>query len=197
MNDDPEPSSHSIDTSVLDPLWRDGMPDVEDEARRAAAAALLLAHSLPIHPKVACEISLVLADDALLRELNRDYRQKDRATNVLSFPAWDEAARSFQAPEGAPLHLGDVFIARETLLREAEAQSKHALDHLRHLVVHGVFHLLGQDHQDEEDAEIMESLEVRALASLGVANPYHSRPDDDPAARLDREQVLAKGRKAS
>lgn len=197
MIDDPEPSHYSIDTSVLDPLWLDGMPEIEDEVRRAAVAALVLEQGLPIHPKATWEISIVMTDDALLQELNRDYRQKDRPTNVLSFPAWDGTAPALQAPEGAPLLLGDVFIARETLLREAEAQSKTALDHLRHLVIHGVLHLLGQDHEDESDAEIMESLEIRALAKLGVANPYDPLLYGDPGAAPDIDHMPVRGQKAS
>ncbi len=163
---------------MLDPGWPQAVPAVEDLARRAAQAAMAAAavsgaaaRALAAHD---AEISLVLADDATLRRYNRDYRGIDKPTNVLAFAA-DEAPR---APEGAsgggegPLLLGDVLLARETLVREAEEQGKRPADHLCHLVAHGVLHLLGQDHQTEGEAQVMERLEVAALGRLGVADPY-------------------------
>ena len=107
------------------------------------------------------ELSVVLADDARVRELNRDFRGKDRPTNVLSFPM----------PEDSGL-LGDVVFALETLTREAAAQGKTFADHFAHLLVHGVLHLHGLDHVDDADATDMEAREVRALATLGIDNPY-------------------------
>jgi probable rRNA maturation factor len=112
------------------------------------------------------EISLLLTDDDGIRELNRSWRGKDKATNVLSFPAPPQPG----AP--GPRHLGDIALACETLVREAEDESKTLADHFAHLVVHGTLHLLGHDHELEAEAEIMEGLEVRALAELGIANPY-------------------------
>ncbi len=104
-----------------------------------------------------------MSDDAQVRALNRDYRGKDKPTNVLSFPM----------PEDSGL-LGDVVLARETLEREAAEQGKTFADHLTHLVVHGVLHLYGFDHQNDTDAADMEAREVRALAQLGIDNPYTS-----------------------
>lgn len=109
------------------------------------------------------ELSIALSDDAQVRALNRDYRGKDKPTNVLSFPM----------PEDSGL-LGDVVLARETLEREAAEQGKTFADHLTHLVVHGVLHLYGFDHQNDTDAADMEAREVRALAQLGIDNPYTS-----------------------
>lgn len=109
------------------------------------------------------ELSVVLSDDAQVQNLNRDYRGKDKPTNVLSFPM----------PKGSGL-MGDVIFARETLEREAEAQGKRFSDHFAHLLVHGVLHLQGFDHQDDGAAEDMEAREVRALARLRIDNPYLS-----------------------
>jgi probable rRNA maturation factor len=110
----------------------------------------------------------VLADDATLRRFNKDYRGIDEPTNVLSFAAGEEPS-----PDGGgPLLLGDVLLAYETLGREAERQGKRFPDHFCHLVVHGVLHLLGHDHETEAEAVAMERLETAALDRLGIANPY-------------------------
>ena len=126
---------------------------------------------------------MVLADDALVQSLNRSYRGKDAPTNVLSFP--------FQAPPGAwapddvdddgivsamtepePRQLGDVVLAVETVTREASAQAVPPVHHLQHLVVHGLLHLMGFDHETDAQAEVMEGLEVEILAALGIGDPY-------------------------
>jgi probable rRNA maturation factor len=120
------------------------------------------------------ELSLLLTDDAHVRVLNRDWRGQDKPTNVLSFPSADED------DEPGPL-LGDVVVARETTAREAEAEGKSFEDHLSHLLVHGLLHLFGFDHEDDEEAEEMEALETEILAGLGVADPYadgEGAPDD-------------------
>ncbi|HVP99003.1 MAG TPA: rRNA maturation RNase YbeY [Roseiarcus sp.] len=137
-------------------------------ARKAARAAL--AAALPPGPRA--ELALALGDDALLRRLNRDYRGYDKPTNVLSF--------SHVATPGAPAKagrfLGDVAIARETLLAEAIAAGKPATHHLSHLIVHGVLHLLGYDHESADEARHMEALERKVLAGLGIPDPYRARP---------------------
>ena len=118
---------------------------------------------------VASELAaVVLTDDDRVRLLNRDYRDKDRATNVLSFPAFD-ADDMARLPVDAPLFLGDVFIALETATAEAVSESKTTTDHLIHLVVHGMLHLLGHDHETDDEANIMERLESDVLAQLGRA----------------------------
>ena len=116
------------------------------------------------------EVSVVLADDALVRRLNRQWRRIDAATNVLSFPSLDQ-----ELPPKAPFLLGDVVLAYETVSREAQEQGKELADHLRHLVVHGILHLLGYDHEDPGQAEQMEALETQVLARLGVDDPYAER----------------------
>lgn len=129
-------------------------------------------------PGEALEVSLVLTDDAEIRDLNRAYRHRDEATNVLAFAALEggvEAARA-AAPEGAPLVLGDVVVALESTRREAADQGKTLGGHLSHLVVHGVLHLVGHDHASAAEAKVMEGLEKEILAQLDVPDPYAERP---------------------
>jgi probable rRNA maturation factor len=115
--------------------------------------------------KGVAELSIVLTNDAEQRELNRDWRGKDSATNVLSFPQIE--------PFGPVIGiLGDVILARETLEREALDLGKSLSDHFTHLIVHGFLHILGYDHIDEQDALAMEALETQILAGLGIADPY-------------------------
>ncbi len=119
------------------------------------------------------ELTIRLVDEPEGRELNRDYRGKDYATNVLSFPA--------EIPEGLldiPL-LGDLVICVPVVAREAAEQGKALEAHWAHLVIHGCLHLLGYDHLEDEEAEEMEDLERQLLASLGYPDPY---ADDDPSA---------------
>lgn len=150
-----------VDVLVEDEGW-EALGDVEDACERAVAAAVAL------HPvEGEAVLALLLADDATLADLNTRFRGKRKPTNVLSFPAAPE-----DTPPGQPRLLGDVALARETVLAEAREQGKLAIDHMIHLVVHGTLHILGYDHEDEADAAIMEGLEVRALAALGIADPY-------------------------
>lgn len=145
-----------IEVEVEADGWRDALSDVEAVVGRAAAAAL---------GTVAGDVVVLLADDAAVRDLNARFRDRDRATNVLSFPA----------AESAFPHLGDVVLGLEYCLEEARTQGKSPADHLMHLVVHGVLHLLGRDHEDDIEAEAMEAEERAVLASLGVADPYENR----------------------
>ncbi|CAK0744300.1 Endoribonuclease YbeY [Azospirillaceae bacterium] len=143
------------------------------EAKTAAIAAAQAAFAA-ISPTInACyEIGVTLADDAVVHALNREHRGHDRPTNVLSFPL---CAPDDEPPEpGAPLLLGDVILAYETVLTETKLQNKTLMNHLSHLVVHGVLHLFGYDHETDDDAETMETQEIRILARLGVSNPYHA-----------------------
>lgn len=115
----------------------------------------------------AADMTLVVrvVDKEESQQLNRDYRGKDKPTNVLSFP--------FEVPEGIPCdHLGDLVISAPVVLREAAEQSKPSQNHWAHMLVHGVLHLQGYDHIDEGEAEEMEALEVALLARMGIANPY-------------------------
>lgn len=124
-------------------------------------------------------VSLWLCDDAQMRQLNQQHRQIDKPTNVLSFPAYDMAGdmagdmvAGQQIDGDAPALLGDIVIAAETVMREADDMQMPVADHLIHLFVHGMLHLFGHDHIDDELAETMETLEVKFLANIGVPNPY-------------------------
>jgi probable rRNA maturation factor len=134
------------------------------QATQTAVDAALAGAAVTIAP--GAEISMLLCDDARIRVLNAQWRGIDKPTNVLSFPAADP-----DDLETAPL-LGDIAIALETVVREAEAEQKAFRDHYTHLVVHGVLHLLGFDHEMDEEAEEMETTERRILAGLGIADPY-------------------------
>ena len=161
-----------ISVRVLAPAWRKECPAATSLARRAARAALTAALPTALRrrgARGAVEVSIVLADDAVVQRLNRDYRGLDKPTNVLSFGSPDEWRA---APPGGPIGLGDVILARETVAAEAVAQGKSMADHASHLIVHGILHLLGHDHDDDSEAAAMEGVEVDVLAGLGIADPY-------------------------
>ncbi len=119
----------------------------------------------------ALEVSILLTDDDEMKSLNRRYRGRDRATNVLSFGS-GEPQPAAAPDDGAPYVLGDIMLAFESVRGEAVAQEKPVGDHVRHLLVHGGLHLLGYDHEVGAEAEAMERLETAILSRLGVADPY-------------------------
>ena len=145
----------SIDIAVQ----AEGWPECAEQAAKAVAAAADQLDS----PREG-ELSLVLSDDAQVQVLNRTYRGKDKPTNVLSFP------------QSGPL-LGDIVLARETVVREAQEKGAAFEDHLTHLIIHGWLHLQGFDHVVEHEAEEMEAIEIAALATLGIDNPYQVSDD--------------------
>jgi probable rRNA maturation factor len=150
----------TVDIVVNSPLW-DTVPDAEAIVRRAVAAAAA-AVSTP-----GGELAIVLTDDSSIRVLNRDWRGKDEATNVLSFPM-----PATNTDDDATMLLGDIVIAYETTTREAIAEAKPFGHHLAHLAVHGFLHLMGYDHETDREADVMENLEAVVLARLDVPNPY-------------------------
>ncbi len=154
-----------VDVLVEADAWS-VLPGAADLVARAVAAAVEGASSEYELDIDGAEIAVKLTDDATIRTLNRDWRGKDTATNVLSFPT-PEMARA-----GGDPHLGDIAIAFETLQREAGTEGKSFADHLAHLAVHGTLHLLGYDHEVADEAEEMEAMERRVLAGLGVPDPY-------------------------
>lgn len=168
--EDPEPDSPAgavsqltIEISVNDARWQE-------------LAAALMAHAHFVWQALglpACELSLVLDDDAAVQSLNKTYRGKDKPTNVLSFPAVDfvEPA-SLDCFPPPPVLLGDVVMAYETMRSEAEKADLAFGAHAKHLLTHGLLHLLGYDHESTQQAEHMEALEIDLLAQCGIANPY-------------------------
>jgi len=141
-----------------------GEAALTDLAGRAIAATF--AELAPPRPGRS-ELGVVFTDDARIRELNAGWRGKDKATNVLSFPAFPET-KSGPLP---PL-LGDVVLAAETVANEAALEGKPLDNHITHLVIHGLLHLLGHDHETDAEAEAMEAIERRALARLAIPDPY-------------------------
>jgi probable rRNA maturation factor len=162
-----------VDTVVEDERWEAlGLPALAERGARAALAHLGL-------PPEGFEIVLLGADDARIAALNADFRGKPQPTNVLSWPAEERGAEAEGAApaqpepgEEEPEPLGDIALAWETCAAEAEAAGTPIANHVTHLVVHGVLHLLGYDHVRDGDATLMERLEAEILASLGVADPY-------------------------
>jgi len=120
--------------------------------------------------KKECEVSIRIVDEEEGRDLNKQYRDKNGATNVLSFPARNEALHNL--PQNHPCSLGDIVICGPVVEREAAAQHKETRSHWAHLLVHGTLHLLGHDHEVDADAKEMEALETRILRRRGVADPY-------------------------
>jgi probable rRNA maturation factor len=147
----------TVEVEVEDEAWLQALPDAQQIVRRAALAALAADED-----GAGAEVTVLLTDDAEIQALNAQFRRKDRPTNVLSFPA----------PAFARPHLGDVALASGVCRREVDEQGKTLSDHLAHLTVHGVLHLLGYDHEAEAEAEAMEEMERVILNDLGVADPY-------------------------
>ena len=148
-----------IEIEVADPRWR-RLVGFNVKIRRAHKASLKKADAAQI-------TTVLLADDKVLKALNRQWRGKNKPTNVLSFPAAPAAP-----PKGAAKSLGDIALSYDTLAKEAKSAGKTIADHMMHLVVHGLLHLIGHDHEDEAEAEAMEKKEIRILAKLGIGNPY-------------------------
>jgi len=159
---EPPPGGPTLAVRMQSRRWH-AVEDLKPRIGAAIDAALALA---PVKPSPGAELSLLLTDDKRIRIVNRDWRGFDKATNVLSFPA--------APPEriaSSPV-IGDIVLAFETIVREAEVEEKSFGDHLSHLVIHGLLHLVGEDHETEEQAQRMEALETAALARLGIADPY-------------------------
>ena len=163
-----------VECVIEDERWHDlDLPDLAERAARTVLADRGLAPER-------FEIALMACDDARIAALNAAFRGRDAPTNVLSWPAQDYPPRAdgtappapAPGPPDDPAGLGDLALAFETCAREAREYGRTLDDHVTHLVAHGVLHLLGHDHTRDGDAALMEAIEVRLLASLGVANPY-------------------------
>jgi probable rRNA maturation factor len=163
-----------VDTLIEDPRWDDfGLAPLAEAAARAAL------HELGLEPSD-YEISLLACDDDRIAVLNAEFRGKPVPTNVLSWPSDERGAEEDggdpdlpdEGDADFPEELGDIAIAWDTCAQEAEAAGKPLRDHVTHLVVHGTLHLLGYDHVRDGDAALMEGLEARILARLGLSDPY-------------------------
>ncbi|MFZ3007126.1 MAG: rRNA maturation RNase YbeY [Phenylobacterium sp.] len=151
-----------IDVEIEDETWARDLPDAQALVVAAAEAALAGAQREG-------SVVVLLTDDAGVQDLNSRFRGKDAPTNVLSFPA----------PPNPEDHLGDVALAHGVCVREAAEQGKSLAHHLQHLVAHGVLHLVGYDHETDDDAEDMEGLERVVMAGLGAPDPYGAEQGDD------------------
>lgn len=176
---DPGRSPLTIELTIEPDDWRGPFP----QAEAICAQTLTLACAAALHDAAVpsgVEVSVALLDDAAMHDLNRRFRQQDKATNVLSFPALDglqlkRLGQGLTPPgqvPGAPVALGDIALALETVMSEAVAQNKEPEAHFRHLLVHGFLHLLGYDHIEADDAAGMERLEATILARMGLDDPY-------------------------
>ena len=158
------PSGVTVDVLSESPLW-EAEPGAEAVVREAIAQAAAIAGTAG----PATEVAVLLCDDATIAALNAQWRGREEPTNVLSFPV---PPASDPSASEAGVHLGDIAIARETAVREASEQGRTVSQHLAHLAVHGFLHLLGYDHQTDDEAEHMEGLEREILAGLGISDPY-------------------------
>lgn len=150
----------NLDITIDDKDWKT-VANLRKLTRRAIAAAL---------PDDDVTVSVLFTGDARILELNRDWRGKASATNVLSFPVSAETP----VPDGEPRPLGDIVLAYGVVAKEAAQHKKPIANHVSHLIVHGLLHLLGYDHENDQDAEAMEGHEAKILKQLGIENPYTS-----------------------
>lgn len=148
----------SSDISIHDDAWLN-LAELPERTRRAIEATLAEVNLAE------ATVSISFVSDSTIAALNRQWRGKAKPTNVLSFPAVDSVGAS-------PRFLGDVILASNIIRQEAAEQNKSWIDHTTHLIIHGIMHLIGHDHENDEDAAKMEALEVRIMVQLGLANPY-------------------------
>lgn len=161
----------SIDTLIEDENWRTALVNHEQLINKAVTNSINHMKILSDSEQM-IEVSVTLTNDAHIQSLNRNYRDKDKPTNVLSFPQLDWSTDEWQ--EEPMLMLGDVVIAFETMDKEAKEQSKQLEHHFIHMLVHSIVHLFGYDHEENDEAEEMEALEIIILNSMGIKNPYQT-----------------------
>ena len=159
----------SVEAKVDDPRFSEALKNRESLIETAVTEAVVSGAALNFSLKASsAEVSVLLTNDAEVRRLNKTYRGRDKPTNVLSFAALDDESE----PMTEPLLLGDIILGYETVFQESEDEGKPFSDHVFHLLVHGTLHLLGYDHEDDEDAELMESTEASILKKHSIKNPY-------------------------
>lgn len=167
-NDFTPQTTPAIDVSILHQPWEDAPFDAMNIIGNIISEALASAALPKNAAQKNIEVSVALVSDEIIQELNKEFRNKDKPTNVLSFE-FDETTLPTDA---ADLPLGDIVLSYETILREAEEQEKKFEHHFTHITLHGFLHLLGYDHIDDKDAETMEAKEIEILKGLGIENPY-------------------------
>ena len=153
----------TVSIEVEDDAWC-ALTGLEELARTAVTSALAGAS----RNGTPCQVALLFTDDDAIAQINAEWRGKDKPTNVLSFPTPDD----MPLPAGEARPLGDIVLAHGVIAREAAEQGKTLRDHTTHLIVHGTLHLLGYDHESDDEADEMEALETRILKGLGISDPY-------------------------
>lgn len=171
--------SHSFQylISVEDPSWQNHALDLEQIIAHAAEIVLPLADVPALFKQRLADINIILTDNDAVQTLNADYREKDKPTNILTFPqidCCDQDDLDMQAnmPAEMPLIFGDLYLAYDVVKSECAEQEKTFEAHLSHLIIHGILHLLGYDHIETDEAEEMEAIEIKAMVKLGFENPY-------------------------
>jgi probable rRNA maturation factor len=171
--DIPKDALGDIDIQIMDEKWRKNFANIDVLIKQAIKATL---NHFPLPFDAPIDISVQCENDDHIKALNKGYRDKDKATNVLSFPGldWETPATALKTPlfEGQEALLGDIVLSIETLISEAETQQKQLDHHLTHLIIHSVLHLLGFNHLEDDEAETMEQIEIDIMVNLGFSNPY-------------------------
>jgi probable rRNA maturation factor len=170
----------SIHLDVASAKWKRAFPGMNKKIEQAAACAFLNARKPAALQRRCFTLSIILTDDSNIKTLNKNYRGKNKPTNVLSFPQMN--LKNFRRasldifPPKSEIPLGDIVLAFQTIHRESKKQKKTLESHVIHLIVHGTLHLLGYDHQTAKEADSMEKLECDILDSLGYPDPYRESP---------------------
>lgn len=161
-----EKNGHHIEIIIEDDAWCQLSNSFEFLAMAAVKALEVQSNS---NPKNLYEIAIMLSTNAHVKYLNKTYRNKNKSTNVLSFPINENIN---ETSNDGLTHIGDIILAHDTIMKEAQQEGKKPKDHIIHLIIHGVLHLLGYDHEDEHDAQDMEKEESRLMLALGLRDPY-------------------------
>jgi probable rRNA maturation factor len=164
----------TVEISIEDESWKNLKFDLKKIIKKACLATLEHLKTFPKNKTKndkSCEISVLLTNDDHIKKLNKQYRDKNQATNVLSFPMIKNIKKELE--KNKLITLGDITLAYETLERESKSQKKEFKNHLTHLIIHSMLHLLGYKHSNNTEAEIMEYEEASILKKLGIDNPYN------------------------
>lgn len=174
------PDNLVLDVSVEKSSWRKILPEYNELILLSLKQVFdYVEEARTTYRFTQLELSIVLCNDELIHKLNREYRNQDKPTNVLSFQGLDddEIERYFYSEEAVPEYphsLGELFVSDETMIKEVQQGGVSLKDHFIHIIIHGVLHLFGYDHIDDEDAEIMEGIETKLLRNLNIDDPYRA-----------------------